>query len=256
MTEIEQAAAARKVSRARLAILLAIPALAVALVAAGVTDQLSLDRLNAHRATLNAFVAERRALAALIYVGVYFAGVALSIPGWGLLTVFGGFLFGPLLGTALVVVAATAGGTVVFLAGRYALGDFLRARAAPAIRKLEAGFQENEFSYLLALRLTPVLPFFVTTFALSFLNIRLRNFLPATVLGLIPITLVYATLGAGLHDALETGAEDPLAAAREPLVMAGLAGLALLALLPVALKRWRSRRAARQRGYADTGSSG
>lgn len=241
MTEPEQAAAAGRVSRARLALLVAIPTLAVLGVATGAADTLNLERLNAHRAELMDFVAARRGVAALAFTGIYFAGVALSIPGWGLLTVAGGFLFGPALGTLLVIVAASAGGTVVFLAARYALGDVLRARAAPAIRKLEAGFQENEFSYLLALRLIPVLPFFLTTLAVSFLNIRLRNFAAATALGLVPVTIVYATLGAGLHDALEAGAQDPLAAAREPTVIAGLAGLALLALLPVLVKRWRAR---------------
>lgn len=242
MTKSEQAAAARKLTRTRLVLLVALPAVAIALVAAGVTDYVSLETLNTHRRELLAFVAQHHALAVLAFAGVYFAGVAMGIPGWGLLTVAGGFLFGPILGSIIVVAAATAGGTVLFLAARYAAGDLLRARAAPALRKLEAGFNENALNYLLALHLMPVFPFFLTTLAAAFLNVRTRTFIVATTFGLIPATLVYATLGAGLGDALEVGAGDPLAAAREPTVIGGLVGLAVLALLPVAYKNLRRRR--------------
>jgi uncharacterized membrane protein YdjX (TVP38/TMEM64 family) len=245
MTETEQAIAARRLSRARLAVLVAVPTAVVVLVAAGITDYLNLESLNAHRAELLAFVAARPVTAVLLFAAVYFAGIAVSIPGWGLLTVAAGFLFGPALGSVIVVISATAGAMVVFLAARYVLGDMLRGWAAPAIRKLETGFQENAFSYLLALRLTPVLPFFVTTLAVSFLGLKARTFFVATLLGVIPVTIVYTTLGAGLGDAMEVGVQDPLAAARQPTVIGGLLGLAVLVLLPVALKRWRRRQAGR-----------
>jgi uncharacterized membrane protein YdjX (TVP38/TMEM64 family) len=241
MTEPEQTDAARRFSRARLAVLAAIPLTAVAFLAAGVTDYVSLETLNAHRVELLSFVAEHRALATFAFAGVYFGGVALGIPAWGLLTVAGGFLFGPLLGSAIVVVSASAGGLVLFLVARYALADVLRAKTAPLLKKLEAGFNEDAFSYLLALRLVPMLPFFLTTLASAFLGVRIRTFIAATVLGIIPVTAVYATLGAGLSDALEASVHDPLAAAREPTVIGGLLGLAALALLPVAYKRLRRR---------------
>jgi len=241
MTESEQSATATKLSRARLALLIAIPAVAALSLAAGVTDYIDLDTLAAHRAELLDFVAAHRTLAVIAFTALYFAGVALSIPGWGLLTVPAGFLFGPVLGAIIVVAAATSGGVVVVLAARYILTDALRAKAAPAIRKLEAGFHENAFAYLLALRLMPVLPFFLVTLGVAFLGVKMRTFVAATVIGLVPIASVYATLGAGIGDALEVGAHDPLAAAREPTVIGGLLGLAALALLPVILKRRRRR---------------
>jgi uncharacterized membrane protein YdjX (TVP38/TMEM64 family) len=240
-TEPDQKTSADTLTRARLALLIAIPGVVLALLAAGITDLISLDELQAHQTELRAFVAEHRVTAALGFAAFYFAGIALSIPGWGLLTVAGGFLFGPVLGTIIVVLAASAGGIVVVLAARYILGDALRVRAAPAIRALEAGFRKNAFNYLLALRLMPVLPFFLVTLAVAFLGVHVRTFVAATVLGLIPVTAVYTTLGAGLGDALAAGAQDPLAAAREPALLGGLFGLAVLALLPVAYKRFRRR---------------
>lgn len=239
MSEPERAAAASRLTRWRLALLVAIPAVALIAVLAGVADYASLEALDRNRAMLQGFVGRHPVLAPVAFGGVYLAGVALSIPGWGLLTVVGGFLFGPVVGTVIVVIAATAGGTLVFLVARYAAGDVFRARAAPVVRKLQAGFNENAISYLLALRLVPVPPFFATTLAVAFLGIPLRAFVIATFLGVIPATIVYATLGAGLSDALAAGIEDPLAAARQPTVIAGLAGLAVLALLPVAVGRLR-----------------
>lgn len=239
MTEPEQSAPVPRLSRARRALLIAMPAIAVLSVAAGVTDYIDLDTLAAHRAELLGFVAAHRTLAVIAFTFVYFAGVALSIPGWGVLTVPAGFLFGPVLGAIVVIAAATSGGVVVVLAARYILTDALRAKAAPVIGRLEAGFHENAFSYLLALRLTPVLPFFLVTLGVAFLGVRMRTFIAATVLGLIPVASVYATLGAGIGHALEAGAHDPLAAAREPTVIGGLLGLAALALLPVLVKRLR-----------------
>ncbi len=232
-------AAATKLTRWRLALLVAIPAVAVIAVLAGVADYARLETLEQYRTQLQDFVDRRPALAPVIFGGVYLAGVALSIPGWGLLTVVGGFLFGPLVGTVIVVLAATGGGILVFLTARYAAGDYFRAKAAPFLRKLEAGFHKNAMSYLLALRLVPVPPFFATTLAVAFLGIPLRTFVIATFFGVIPTTIVYATLGAGLSDALAAGVKDPMAAARQPTVIAGMVGLAVLALLPIALKRWR-----------------
>lgn len=241
MTEPEPPATTNRLSRTRLALLIAIPAIGALSLAAGVTDYINLDALAAHRTELLDFVAAHRVRAVIVFTALYFVGVALSIPGWGVLTVPAGFLFGPALGAAIVVAAATSGGAVVVLAARYILSDSLRIKAAPAIRKLEAGFRENAFSYLLALRLTPVLPFFLVTLAVAFLGVRMRTFIAATALGLIPVASVYATLGAGLGHALEVGARDPLAAAREPTVVGGLLGLAALALLPVLVKRLRPR---------------
>jgi uncharacterized membrane protein YdjX (TVP38/TMEM64 family) len=211
--------------------------------ASGLADLLNIQTLNAYRADLLAFVAAHRAVALAAFILVYTAGVALSIPAWGLLTVLGGFLFGPWIGTAAVVFSATVGGTIVFLAARYAFGDLLRARAEPLLRAFGADSNADAFSFILALQLMPVFPFFLINLGAAFLPVTTRTFLAATVLGLIPGTLVYATLGAGLGDAIEASTVDPLAAAQEPTVVGGLTGLALLALVPIVYRRLKRRRA-------------
>ena len=224
---------------------LAVLALAIVLVfATGLHRHLSFDALRQHRHVLQDFVAGHYGAAALIFVLVYTGAVALSIPGAIVLTVTGGFLFGSFAGTILVVIGATAGATLVYLAARTALGDALRARAGGLITKLEAGFRENALSYLLVLRLVPLFPFWLVNLAAALLRVPFRTYVLGTFLGIIPGGYVYATVGAGLGSVLDQGGELSLRGALTPQVITALVGLALLSLVPVAYKKLKARRAA------------
>ena len=63
-----------------------------------------------------------------------------------MLTITGGFMFGSILGTILVVVAATLGATLVFLIAKTALGDPLRARAGPFLQAHGGGLSRGRAS--------------------------------------------------------------------------------------------------------------
>ena len=202
---------------------------------------LSFETLKAHRAFLTDFVESNGLLAALVFMAVYAVVVALSVPGGLVLTIAGGFLFGALPATLYVVLSATLGATAVFLAARTALGDSLQRRAGPWLRRMEAGFRENAFSYLLVLRLIPLFPFFVVNLVPAFLGVPLRTYLLATFLGIIPGTYVYVLVGAGLGSVFDRGGELTAAGVLTPEVIGALVGLSLLSLLPVAYKWWRRR---------------
>ena len=224
---------------------LAVLALAIVLVfATGLHHYLSFDALRQHRHVLHDFVDSHYAGAALLFVLVYTAAVALSIPGAIILTVTGGFLFGSLAGTVLVVIGATAGAALVYLAARTALGDVLRARAGGLITRLEAGFKENALSYLLVLRLVPLFPFWLVNLAAALLGVPFRTYLVGTFLGIIPGGYVYATVGAGLGSVFDQGGEPSLRGVLTPQVITALVGLAVLSLVPVAYKKLRRRPAA------------
>lgn len=210
--------------------------------ALGLDDYLSFEALRENRAWLLGAVEKSAALAALAYMAVYILIVAFSLPGGAIMTITGGFLFGQWLGTAYVVVAATIGAGVVFLAARTALGDLLRARAGPFLKKMEAGFRENALSYLFVLRLVPVFPFFIVNLVPAFLGVSLRDFAIATFFGIIPATFVYARLGVGLGSIFDAGGEFSAKAVFTPEMVTALLGLAVLALLPVAYKKFKSGR--------------
>jgi uncharacterized membrane protein YdjX (TVP38/TMEM64 family) len=204
--------------------------------ALGLQDRLSCAALRDNRALLGAWVDSHLALAAIGFMVGYAAAVALSVPGAVVLTVAGGFLFGTAAATAMVVVAATAGATVLFLAARTVFRNLLEPRAGPWLARLQRGFAANELSYLLVLRLVPLFPFFVVNLVPAFLDVRLRNFVLATAAGIIPGTLVFAGIGAGLGSIVDAGEACSVSQVLRPQVLAPLLGLALLALAPVAYK--------------------
>jgi len=143
----------------------------------------TLETLRENRTVLSDFVDRNGVLAALVFVLAYAVVVAFSLPIATLLSILGGFFFGTAIGTFCVVIGATVGAVILFLIARSTLGAFLHERAGPALKRMEAGFRQNEFSYLLILRLIPLFPFFVVNIVPALLGVSLRNYTLATALG-------------------------------------------------------------------------
>lgn len=234
----EPTPAASRLSLRRLLPLIVLAAGLAAFFALGLHKYLTLDTLRDNRQALAGWVADNWLLAAFAYVGAYIAIVAFSLPAALVATLTGGFLFGTVFGGLLTVVGATIGATLLFLAARTALGDMLRAKAGPKLRKLEEGFGENAFSYMLVLRLVPLFPFFLVNLAPAFLGVPLRTYVVATFLGILPGTFVYASLGNGLGAIFEAGRDPDLGLIFQPQVIGPILALALLALVPVVYRRF------------------
>jgi len=200
------------------------------------------EALHDNRMALMDFVDRWGGLAVALFILVYAASTALSLPGGAVLTITAGFLFGSWFGTLYVVVGATAGAIAVFLIAKTSLGDALRGRAGPALKKMEAGFRENALSYLLVLRLIPLFPFFLVNVVPAFLGVPLRIYALATFVGIIPGTFVFASVGSGIGRIFdEMDGQFSPAAALTPEVITALVGLSVLSLLPVAYKRIKAR---------------
>lgn len=212
--------------------------------ALGLDKYFTFDALRDNRTFLMNFVADWGVVAVLLYIALYAVSTALSLPGGAILTIAGGFLFGAWLSTAYVVIGATTGAVAVFLIARSALGDALRAKAGSALKKMEAGFQENSLSYLLVLRLVPIFPFFIVNIVPAFLGVPLRTYVLGTFLGIIPGAFVFASVGAGLGSIFDTMEEFSPSAALTPEVIIALAGLSILSLLPIGYKKYKARKAA------------
>ena len=210
--------------------------------ALGLPDFLSCGTLRDNRAWLLTAVAEHAFLALLLFFLVYTLTVALSLPGAAVLTIAAGFLFGSLQATILAVCAGTLGAVILFAAARTAFADLLRARIGPWLDRVRNEFAAEGFSYLLFMRLVPVFPFFVVNLVPAFLGVSLRHYVLATLIGIIPGSFVFASVGAGLGSVFDGGGTCSLENILTPQVLIALIGLALLALLPVAHRKWRQRR--------------
>jgi len=232
--------------------------LMIVVYAFGLHEQLSLQSIAAHREELRQFIADNWVLALLIYAVVYVIAVALSFPAAGFLTVIGGLLFGWLAGAITTIFAATTGATIIFLAARTSLEKVLERKSGPLLNKIREGFARDAFSYLLFLRLVPLFPFWLVNIASALAHLRLKTFVLATFLGIIPITIAFSFVGASFDSVIDAQkaaheaclAQDGPAACPfdfsvghllTPQVLIALAALGLMALLPIGLKRWRGK---------------
>jgi uncharacterized membrane protein YdjX (TVP38/TMEM64 family) len=177
-----------------------------------------------------------------VFFAVEVAAIALSLPVGVWLSVLAGFLFGTWLGTAVVNLASTLGAVLAFLAARYLFAAAIhqaaetRPRLHRWIMAIDSGFREHGAYYVILLRLTPVIPFFVVNAGLGLTSVRLRDYWWATQLGMLPITLVVANAGESLSE---------ITSFREVLSWRVLGALSLLPLAPFILHhtlgRWLSR---------------
>ncbi len=240
--------------------LAAIVAVAIVAIAVGWERILSFETLVRHHSAIHSFIVAHRIAAVAAYLALYIAVVAMSLPGGLILTLTGGVLFGGLVGAAAAVVGATAGATIIFLIAKSAFGEHLVRRAGPLAERLAEGFRADAFHYLLFLRLVPVFPFFLVNLVPALAGVRLRTYVVATGIGIIPATFTFAFVGAGLDSVLRAqgaiyhacvaagGAgcrlDFDLRAAVTPDLLGALAALGVFALIPVVMKRWRARRIA------------
>lgn len=209
----------------------------------GLNQYLTFEALSEHRGTLLAFVADHPFTAPLAFIAIYALATALSVPGGVVLTVAGGFLFGTWFGGFYAVIGATLGAVAIFLIAKSALGDALKNKAGPWMTKMEAGFKENELSYLLILRLVPLFPFWLVNLVPAFLGMSLGTYTIGTFIGIIPGGLAYASVGAGLGTVFDRGAAPGLEILADPKVWGPMAALTALALVPIVYKRFAGKKA-------------
>ncbi len=244
---------------------LALIALALALFLVLRLDRyLSLERLVETHLALRAYVAEHRAAAIVLFAAGYAASVAISAPGATVLTLAAGAVFGLGAGVCASVVGSTAGACVLFLAARSALGPWLAARAGPRLQRLREKFCADAPGYMLALRFSPVFPFWFVNLAAACAGVRFRTFLWTTIVGILPATIVFAAAGASLDriaatseaarqacraaGGVECRISVPLSAILTPQIFAVLIGLSLVALTPTLVRKWRARTTGQEAG--------
>jgi uncharacterized membrane protein YdjX (TVP38/TMEM64 family) len=139
------------------------------------------------------------ALGVALYVIVYILAAIFMFPG-SLLTLGAGFLYGPLWGTLLVSPTSVAAATVAFLLGRTVARDWIKNRIAenPRFSAVDEAVGENGFKVVFLLRLSPIFPFTLLNYALGLTRVRLRDFVLASLVGMLPGTFLYVYLGSSV----------------------------------------------------------
>lgn len=204
-----------------LLIVLAALVVVIAVVLRG--QDITLNSLRDQLAGIARFQDSNPLTVAAAFLLVYVAVTALSLPIAVWLTLAGGALFGFWQGLALVSFASAMGATLAFLASRYLLRDWVRARLGARATAIEAGLARDGAFYLFSLRLIPVVPFFAVNLLMGLTPIRAWTFYWVSQAGLLAGTAVYVNAGTQLAalDSLSGIVSAPL-----------LASFAALAVFP------------------------
>lgn len=208
-------------------------------------DYLTFEALAENRQALLGFRDANYLLTVLAFVVAYVIIVAFSLPGATIATLTGGFLFATFPGALFNMTAATIGATAIFLAARWGFGESLGKKLEGSdgiVKKIKDGIDENQWSMLFLIRLVPVVPFFLANLIPSFLEVPLRRFVISTFLGIIPGTVVYTSVGAGLGEIFSRGETPNLGIIFEPQIILPIVGLCVLAALPIAINALRGKK--------------
>ena len=196
---------------------------------------LNLETLKANRDALIQYADQHYLSAFVIGFLIYTLSTALSLPGGLILSLAVGLVFGRWAGTVLIVLAATLGATLVFLAARYLFADIARKKMGGLAQKINEGFTQDAFNYLLFLRLVPLFPFWLVNLAPAFTNVSLKTYVTATAIGILPGTFVFANLGQSLGRVSST--KDLLT----PPIIGAFVLLGVFALIPVLYKKYKAK---------------
>jgi uncharacterized membrane protein YdjX (TVP38/TMEM64 family) len=140
-------------------------------------------------------IMQNSAYGPLIYIGLY-ALRPLIFFSATILTLAGGFVFGPVWGMFFTVIASNTSSMVAYTIGRYFGQDALDAdESAGLIQRYATRMRNNSFETVLIMRFI-FLPYDLVSYLAGFLRIDWKAFLLATALGSIPGTISFVLVGA------------------------------------------------------------
>ncbi len=195
----------------------------------------NLITIKQYKDLLLSIVKDNYGLSVLSYILIYIFVTAFLLPGAGALSIAGGFFFGTIPATIYIIIGATSGALLAFLSVRYLIGSWLQKKYENQLKSFNKEIKTYGISYLLSLRLMPIMPFFVANILVALTKIPLKTFVWTTALGLIPGALIFSFTGNQLQE-IES-VQDIFT----PPVLLAFLFLSLLALLPVIIKKIKTR---------------
>lgn len=203
----------------------------------GAQNYLNFVTFQAHQQQLDIFIKQYYILSIFIFAGLYILIIALSLPGAAIMTIISGLLFNQIIGTLIAVLSSTIGASILFVSAKMASGNLVK-KVGTWMEKMQKGFSENAFSYMLTLRLIPLFPFVIVNLVAALLQIPFRIFFTATIIGIIPGSFIYASMGVALREVINEP-NFTLDLMLKPKVLIALTGLGILSLLPILFKKFK-----------------
>lgn len=176
-------------------------------------------------AALETWIKDAGVLAPIVFILIYALVTVLFLPG-SVITLAGGALFGPVLGTFYNLTGATLGAAIAFLISRYLASDWIAEKAGGKARQLINGVEGESWRFVAFVRLVPLFPFNLLNYTLGLTKIRFLHYLIATYVFMLPGAIAYTYLGYAGREAIG-GGEGLIQK-----IMIALALLSVVAFLP------------------------
>jgi len=190
------------------------------------------DQLNAEM--LELWVKDAGVAGPIVFMLLYIVGTVFFFPG-SVLTLAGGALFGPVLGTFYNLTAATIGAIISFIAARYLAHDWVEKKTGGRLKSLKQGVEGEGWKFVAFVRLVPLFPFNLLNYALGLTKIKLSHYSIATYICMLPGAIAYTYIGYVGREAL---AGDEAVIQK---VMIGIGLLAIVSFLPSLIAKLRAK---------------
>jgi uncharacterized membrane protein YdjX (TVP38/TMEM64 family) len=165
----------------------------------------ALAALQEQRTRLHRWAKEAPILASASYFMTYVLFTGLSLPGALIVSLAGGAIFGLWWGVLLISFASTTGACCALLASRYLLRDWVQVRYGERLSTVNRELDREGAYYLFALRLNPVIPYFLINLLFGLTQMPVLRFWWISQLGMLPATIIYTNAGAQLAEIQSVG---------------------------------------------------
>jgi len=148
-------------------------------------------------------------LLSIVFIGLTILWVFPFLGFGSPVALLGGFIFGQMIGTLVVVLGLSIGATFLYLFGNYFLKEFIREKFLNRFSNLEIKFKKSEFIYLLIYRFVGGVPWQLSCLLPTIFNVKVINFFFATLIGIIPQIFLAVSIGSGLEKIIDQNSEAP-----------------------------------------------
>ncbi len=153
---------------------------------------------------LKDFIELRPIISPFIYFGIYILIIVCNLPFALFLTLLAGCLFS-WWAIVFLLFSTTFGSFIVFLLAKSFLNLFFLKKYKRYLDKTKSKFEKTPFMWLLTIRLFPFFPLIIGNIVPAVFEMKNHKFVLATLLGILPSTILYVSIGIGLDNILSIG---------------------------------------------------
>lgn len=221
----------------------AVLAAAIALVyITNLHEYFTIDMLQKEQKNLLDYLHEYPFLFRIIFILIYVVSVILVIPDSTILTLLGALTFPFWEALLLALSCETLGALAFFAIFHTTFKTPVMRREDKILRKIRKGFSNNTASYLLCLRVSHLIPFWLTNVAAAYFKVRYKTFIWTTFVGVIPYTYIVANAGRSLAKVFAKDQMIEFSDMFTTQVKVALIFLGIVALIPILFKKYLHRK--------------